>query len=110
MNSFRHISKVYFLGIGGIGMSALARYFNSLGKLVAGADRHRSELTMALEAEGIQVLYSMEVDSIPEAYKSDEHTLVVYTPAVSETNPQYQYFLSEGYKIRKRAQVLGDIT
>lgn len=110
MNSFSHINNIYFLGIGGIGMSALARYFNALGKRVAGTDRHISELTRTLEAEGIQVSYSAEVDLIPEEIRSDKDSLIVYTPAISGSNPQYQYFLNHGYTIKKRAQVLGDIT
>jgi len=110
MNSFSHISNIYFLGIGGIGMSALARYFNALGKHVAGTDRHSSELTRTLEAEGSHVLHSTDADRIPEIFKTDNDSLIVYTPAVSESNPQYQYFLSHGYSIRKRAQVLGDIS
>ena len=110
MNSFSHINNIYFLGIGGIGMSALARYFNALGKRVAGTDRQSSELTRTLEAEGIQVSYSAEVDLIPEEIRSDKNSLIVYTPAISGSNPQYQYFLNHGYTIKKRAQVLGDIT
>lgn len=110
MNNFSHINNIYFLGIGGIGMSALARYFNALGKMVAGTDRHSSELTRTLESEGIRVIYSAEADDIPKEIKDDRNTLIVYTPAVSEKNPQYQYFLTEAYTIKKRAQVLGDIT
>src|SRR5690606_38697616 len=110
MNNFSHINNIYFLGIGGIGMSALARYFNALGKMVAGTDRHSSELTRTLESEGIRVIYSAEADDIPKEIKDDRNTLIIYTPAVSEKNPQYQYFLTEAYTIKKRAQVLGDIT
>jgi len=110
MNSFSHINNIYFLGIGGIGMSALARYFNAQGIKVAGTDRHRSELTCNLEAEGISVLYSSEVEDIPQEIREDKTSLIVYTPAISVKNPQYQYFVAEAYTIKKRAQVLGDIT
>lgn len=110
MNRFANISNVYLLGIGGIGMSALARYFKSQGKNVAGSDRNCSELTRTLEAEGIKVLYSSEQKDIPEEFKKDKHSLVIYTPAISEENPQYQYFLAEGFELKKRARVLGDIT
>ena len=110
MNRFSDINNIYFLGIGGIGMSALARYFNARGLRVAGTDRHRSELTSNLEAEGIRVLYSSEVSDIPQEIREDKTSLIVYTPAISAKNPQYQYFVAEGYNIRKRAQVLGDVT
>ena len=110
MNRFSDINNIYFLGIGGIGMSALARYFNARGLRVAGTDRHRSELTCNLEAEGIRVLYSSEVSDIPQEIREDKTSLIVYTPAISAKNPQYQYFVAEGYNIRKRAQVLGDVT
>ena len=110
MNSFSNIKNFYFLGIGGIGMSALARYFNALGKNVAGTDRHSSELTRTLEAEGIQVNYSTDTNLIPEAFITDKESLIVYTPAISGNNPQYQFFLTNGYSIKKRARVLGEIT
>ena len=110
MNNFSHIKNIYFLGVGGIGMSALARYFNVLGIKVAGTDRHRSELTTKLEAEGINVIYSSELGDIPQEIREDKKSIIVYTPAISEKNPQYQYFLSEGYTVKKRAQVLGEVT
>ncbi|HET8753178.1 MAG TPA: UDP-N-acetylmuramate--L-alanine ligase [Salinimicrobium sp.] len=110
MASFENIKNLYFIGIGGIGMSALARYFALLGKNVAGYDKTRTELTRNLENEGIPVFYKDEAESIPSEFKNDKNTLVVYTPAVSKNSNIYQYFLAEGFKIEKRAGVLGMIT
>ncbi len=104
------ITSVYFIGAGGIGMSALVRYFLSKGKVVAGYDRVSSELTKKLESEGAQLHYEERVEEIPEACKDKEHTLVVYTPAIPSDHKEYQYFLQEGFAIQKRAQVLGTIT
>ena len=104
------ITSVYFIGAGGIGMSALVRYFLSKGKVVAGYDRVSSELTKRLESEGAQLHYEECVEEIPEACKDQEHTLVVYTPAIPSDHKEYQYFLQQGFTIQKRAQVLGTIT
>ncbi len=102
--------RYYFLGIGGIGMSALARYFKIKGCMVAGYDRAQTKLTDNLAAEGIQVCYDEAVSAIPTAFLQTEKTLVVLTPAIPETHPQIMYFRQKGYTIFKRAQVLGDIT
>ncbi len=104
------ITSVYFIGAGGIGMSALVRYFLSKGKAVAGYDRVSSELTKQLESEGARLHYEEDVEQIPETCKDKEHTLVVYTPAIPSDHKEYQYFLQEGFTIQKRAQVLGTIT
>ncbi len=104
------ITSVYFIGAGGIGMSALVRYFLSKGKVVAGYDRVSSELTKQLESEGALLHYEEDTEEIPEACKDKEHTLVVYTPAIPSDHKEYQYFLQEGFTIQKRAQVLGTIT
>ena len=110
MDQFKNIQNLYFIGIGGIGMSALARYFNSLGKKVAGYDKTPSVLTRTLEAEGIEVNYVDELDAIPEDFKDRDGSLIVYTPAIPKNQKQYNYFLKEEYQIKKRAVVLGMIT
>ncbi|MDR3652425.1 MAG: UDP-N-acetylmuramate--L-alanine ligase [Paludibacter sp.] len=107
MNKF---TKYYFLGIGGIGMSALARYFHTKGFQVAGYDRTETKLTSNLITEGIKVSFDENVDEIPFVYKRAEDTLVVLTPAIPENHPQLKYFQEHNFTIQKRAQVLGDIT
>jgi len=107
MNNF---TKYYFLGIGGIGMSALARYFNAKGFLVAGYDRSESKLTSDLQDEGIAVCFSENVYQIPEEFTKPEDTLVILTPAVPQDHPQLIYFKQHNFTIQKRAQVLGNIT
>ncbi len=102
--------RIYFLGIGGIGMSALARYFVNKGMAVAGYDKTPTALTQQLEAEGICIVYEDAVEALPEEMRSAEGTLVVITPAVPVNHPQWQYFVREGYRIQKRAQVLGAIS
>lgn len=104
------ITSVYFVGAGGIGMSALARYFEAKGKLVAGYDKTPSALTEKLIEEGIQIHFSDDVDLIPDACKQLDSTLVVYTPAIPETHAELNYFRKNGFTIMKRAQVLGEIT
>jgi UDP-N-acetylmuramate--alanine ligase len=104
------IKSVYFIGAGGIGMSALVRYFLSKGKFVAGYDRTPSELTADLEKEGAQIHYEESADRIPEACKDPKHTLVVFTPAVPGDHAELLYFQSRHFEIKKRAQVLGIIT
>ena len=103
-------SKYYFLGIGGIGMSALARYFNTKGFEVGGYDRAETKLTNDLQAEGIKVCYNENIDSIPEQFTNPQKTLVVVTPAIPADHPQLQFFQSNNFEILKRAQVLGNIT
>ena len=98
----------YFIGIGGIGMSALARYFNLQGASVFGYDRTASDLTRALESEGMSVHYDDSVEAIPAAVKSAvDDTIVVITPAIPKDNKEYNFFKNNGYTILKRAQVLG---
>lgn len=104
----KNIKNVYFLGIGGIGMSALARYFKLNGFQVAGYDRTPSILTRIMsDEEGIAVTYDDDVDAIAEKYKDTKDTLVVYTPAVPADNRQYVYFRDGGFQLKKRAEVLG---
>ncbi len=110
MKNFDNIKNFYFLGIGGIGMSALARYFNAVGKTVGGYDKTPTSLTKSLEAEGIEVNYEDEVNSIPQQFRNKEETMVVYTPAIPKDHKQHQYFQQGQFEIRKRAAVLGLIT
>ncbi|MBS5526905.1 MAG: UDP-N-acetylmuramate--L-alanine ligase [Prevotella sp.] len=106
----KDIKSIYFIGAGGIGMSAIARYFMKKGKNVAGYDKTPSNLTRQLEQEGMDIHYDENVDSIPEACKNKENTLVVYTPAIPESHKELAYFRQEGFEIEKRAQVLGMLT
>ena len=102
--------QVYFVGAGGIGMSALVRYYLSKGKSVAGYDKTSSALTEELSKEGANIHYEDNVELIPEAFKSKENTLVVLTPAVPADHAELSYFRDNGFTILKRAQVLGEIT
>lgn len=104
------IKSVYFIGAGGIGMSALVRYFLSKGKKVAGYDRTPSELTEKLIEEGAYIHYEEDTNLIPTECKSKEETLVVYTPAIPQEHKELVYFRENGFEILKRAQVLGMIT
>lgn len=105
-----NIKAIYFIGIGGIGMSNLARYFMSKGKKVAGYDRTETPLTKELVNEGAEIHYSDDTNLIPEYCKHKETTLVVYTPAVPLDNMEVKYFHDHNFTIQKRAQVLGSIT
>lgn len=104
------IKAVYFIGAGGIGMSALVRYFLSIGKKVAGYDRTPSELTQKLIAEGAAIHYVESVENIPTDFHDTKTTLVVYTPAIPTTHAELTYFQSNGFTIQKRSQVLGMLT
>lgn len=104
------MKNIYFLGIGGIGMSALARYFNSNGYKVAGYDRSASALTHQLESEGINIHYTDGIENIPDGFLDPEQTMVVFTPAVPSSLSEFLYFKSNGFKLYKRAQILGEIT
>src|SRR5690606_29679446 len=103
------IHNIYFIGIGGIGMSALARYFKNIGKSVAGYDKTPSELTDELIADGMQIHFDDNISLIPDDFYA-ENTLVIITPAVPKTHSEWNYFVERGYKIQKRAEVLGLIT
>ena len=110
MNNLSHIQNFYFIGIGGIGMSALARFFKSQGRNVAGYDKTASMLTKELEAEGILVTFKDDISEILQQFKDSEKTLVVYTPAVPKENTLYQYFVEEQFILKKRSEVLGLIS
>ncbi len=107
--NLNQIHNVYFIGIGGIGMSALARYFKSIGKNVSGYDKTETELTNELIESGIDIHFKDEIGLIPTDYYI-ENTLVVITPAVPTTHSQWNYFLEREFVVKKRAEVLGLIT
>ena len=102
--------RIYFLGIGGIGMSNLARYFLSQGKLVAGYDRVETPLTKSLVEEGANIHYEDNLSLISSDFKNKDATLVIYTPAIPANHIEYNWFLSQGFEMMKRAQALGIIT
>ncbi len=100
-----NIKNIYFLGIGGIGMSALARYFNANGKKVKGYDKTKSPLTEKLTAEGIEICFEDDIDLLDK-----ETDLVVYTPAIPKDHQQYNWYVENGFEVRKRSYVLGMLT
>ena len=106
----KDIKAVYFIGAGGIGMSAIARYFSHRGQVVAGYDKTPSDLTHQLEKEGMLIHYEEDIDEIPHACKNPKSTLVVYTPAIPATHKELEFFREGGFEIQKRAQVLGTLT
>lgn len=114
MNPFEtninQFDRAYFIGAGGIGMSALARYFNSLGWKVAGYDKTSTSLTKTLEAEGIEIHYEDLNNSIPQYFQDIEKTLVIYTPAIPSNMGELLHVKHKGFALFKRAQVLGMIT
>lgn len=103
-------ANIYFVGAGGIGMAALERYFLSKGRKVAGYDRTPSELTDALEKEGVEITFTDDVATIPDAFRDPADTLVVYTPAIHDDNRILSWFRANGFEVVKRAVVLGMIT
>jgi UDP-N-acetylmuramate--alanine ligase len=110
VNGLNNIKHVYFLGIGGIGMSALARYFHTTGKTVAGYDRTPTALTLQLSSEGIAVHYDDSPEFIPLPFRSPENTWVVFTPALPGDHSELAYFKDHHFKIYKRSEILGLIT
>src|SRR5688572_11042502 len=99
------IKKAYFLGIGSIGMSALARHFNSEGVQVNGYDKTATALTIQLEKEGMKISFEDEVSAIPQGID-----LVVYTPAIPKDHKQFNYFLQNNFAVKKRSEILQEIT
>ena len=109
----KEYNQIYFVGIGGIGMSAVARYFNTMGIRIAGYDKTSTPLTDDLLKEGMLIHFEDDVKHIPADFKNDalkDKTLVVYTPAIPKDHSEYNYFLNIGYTIVKRSQILGLIT
>ncbi|UZO82517.1 UDP-N-acetylmuramate--L-alanine ligase [Aquimarina sp. ERC-38] len=107
---FTNISNFYFIGIGGIGMSALARYLYALDKKVMGYDKTETSLTKELITSGISIHYKEDLEKIPKSFLSKETTWIIYTPAVTGDHKEFQYFKKEGFTIKKRAELLGEIT
>lgn len=110
MNKLDHIQRYYFIGIGGIGMSALAQYFYNAGFEVAGYDKTTSLITEKLEQLGIAITYDASASAIPDAFKDVKTTLIVYTPAVPNSHAGLSYFKENGFSLKKRAEVLGMLT
>ena len=108
--NIKDIKAVYFIGAGGIGMSAIARYFLKKGLVVAGYDKTPSDLTRQLEKEGMLIHYEESLDEIPLICKQKDACLIIYTPAIPEDHKELQYFRTNGFEIQKRAQVLGTLT
>ena len=104
------IKSVYFVGAGGIGMSAIARYFLKKGLVVGGYDKTPSDLTRQLEKEGMFIHYEEDINQIPQACKNKQECLVIYTPAIPAEHKELCYFQENGFEIQKRAQVLGTLT
>lgn len=111
MNQYNEdYTSVYFIGAGGIGMSALVRYFLLRGCAVGGYDKTETPLTRRLVEEGAQIHYDDSVALIPEAFRDAQHTLVVYTPAIPSDHSEMAWFRAEGFRLQKRAEVLGLLT
>ncbi|WP_372766828.1 UDP-N-acetylmuramate--L-alanine ligase [Lutibacter sp.] len=108
--NLERIHNIYFVGIGGIGMSAIANYFKSNGKNVAGYDKVSTKITKSLQQMGIEVHFEDSVNLIPSEFKDNEHTLVVYTPAIPKNNAEFNYFLENKFVVLKRSEILGEIT
>lgn len=110
MKELKDIQKLFFLGIGGIGMSALAKYFNHFGKKVYGYDKTETDLTRELEKQGINIIFETDPEILSSEVKNDKNTLIVYTPAIQKHQQLFSFFAAEGYKMAKRAEVLGRIS
>lgn len=108
--NLKNIHNIYFVGIGGIGMSAIARFFKSQNKNVAGYDKTQTEITNSLEALNISVHFEDEIGCIENSFLNIDETLVVYTPAIPKDHKQLNYFKSNGFKVLKRSEILGIIT
>ena len=104
------IYNVFFVGIGGIGMSAIARYFVALGKNVAGYDKTPSLITSDLEILGVEIHFEDDIKNIPISYLNKEKTLVIFTPAIPKNHSELAYFKENNFNVLKRAQVLGMIS
>ncbi len=108
--NLKNIHSVFFIGIGGIGMSALARYFSAIGKKVSGYDKTPSDITKSLEALGMAIHFEDNTDNISVDFQDKAQTLVVYTPAIPKHHSELNYFLKNGFQVMKRSKVLGFIT
>ena len=104
------IHNIYFIGIGGIGMSALARYFQANGKFVGGYDKTKTDITSSLVGLGIDIHFEDNIQHINSAFLNSENTLVVYTPAIQSSHNELNYFMNHDFKVIKRSAILGEIT
>ncbi len=110
MSNFSLIKSVYFVGVGGIGMSALARYFQFIGKNVAGYDRTETILTSELISEGISIHFTDDLSLITADYRDPKTTLIIYTPAIPKDHTELNFFKDNGFEVLKRSEVLGLLT
>ena len=110
MINLKNISHFYFIGIGGIGMSALARYFLQQGKTVSGYDKTPSSITQSLQAEGVNIIYKLATSKIPESFKNKNTTCVIYTPAIASDNAVLKWFKTHDFPVYKRSEVLGELS
>ena len=108
--NLKTIHNVFFVGIGGIGMSAIARYFAANGKNVAGYDKTQTHITKSLQDVGVEIHFEDAVKNIPISFLNKQKTLVVYTPAIPENHQELNYFIDNGFTVLKRAEILGKIT
>lgn len=108
--NLKNIHNVYFIGIGGIGMSAIANYFKSNGKNVAGYDKVATEITKSLQNLEIDVHFEDAISLIPSIFKNNKNTIVVYTPAIPKNHSELGYFIENNFSVFKRAEILGEIT
>ena len=108
--NLNNIHNVYFVGIGGIGMSSLALYFNSIGKKVAGYDKTATEITDSLVEKGMQIHFEDTLETIPSEFKNTEKTLIIYTPAIPKNHIGFNFFIENNFEVLKRSEVLGEIT
>jgi UDP-N-acetylmuramate--alanine ligase len=109
----KNIAGLYFIGIGGIGMSALARYFIAHGLAVSGYDRYESTITQALKTEGCNISYRDDIDSLPVIFTDPlmkDRVIIIYTPAIPDVNRIISFFRSNGYNLHKRSEILGEIS
>ena len=108
--NLRTIHNIYFVGIGGIGMSAIARYFAVNGKQVAGYDKTSSQITSDLEALGVEIHFDDALKNIPISFLNKDKTLIVYTPAIPKNHLELNYFIDNNFTVLKRSEILGKIT
>ena len=107
---FKNYNKIYFIGIGGIGMSSIALYFINYGKQVAGYDKTKNALTKKLSELGAQIHYESKTSDIPREFLNNLETLIIYTPAISKENMELSYFFNNNFTVLKRSEVLGEIS
>ena len=108
--NLKTIHNIFFVGIGGIGMSAIARYFAANGKKVAGYDKTSTHITKGLEDVGVEIHFDDSIKNIPISFLDKQKTLIVFTPAIPENHQELNYFLDNGFTVLKRAEILGKIT